>query len=150
MIIAVVFAVFGVCFIWRAAADLLRKRAFARRAARGPGVVAGWEAESETSSAPSPPDHAGLRGAPRTTTTFTYFPVLEFRTADGREIRTRTDVGGWFPRREGREVAVLYDPEDPERARIDDFRGRGYFDELFFAVGGAAFTVIGLSALGWL
>ncbi|MBO2464812.1 DUF3592 domain-containing protein [Actinomadura sp. LCR2-06] len=76
--------------------------------------------------------------------------MLEFRTADGREIRTRTDVGGWFPRREGREVPVLYDPEDPEQVRIDDFRGRGNFDDLFFAVGGAAFAVIGLSALGWL
>ncbi len=49
-----------------------------------------------------------------------YYPVVRFRTADGREVETQTMMGTSFKRvREGEPVTVLYDPKDPTHAQLE-------------------------------
>jgi hypothetical protein len=48
------------------------------------------------------------------------YPVFTFRTPDGRTFEVDSHVGTSPPPcRAGAEVRVLYDPDDPEHARID-------------------------------
>ncbi len=59
-----------------------------------------------------------------------YSPVIEFRTATGQTIEFRSSIGSSPPSyREGEKVAVLYRPDSPYQAEIDDF---------FFLWGGVA------------
>lgn len=45
-------------------------------------------------------------------------PVVKFETPDGGTVTFEDPVGTDLPLRIGRRVAVLYDPRDPQRARI--------------------------------
>ncbi|MGH3729193.1 MAG: DUF3592 domain-containing protein [Micromonosporaceae bacterium] len=54
------------------------------------------------------------------------YPILRFRTVDGRDVETSSDIGtDPAPAHEGDQVTVLYDPADPRTARIDSTLGRG-------------------------
>jgi hypothetical protein len=66
----------------------------------------------------------------------TYSPVLEFRTADGAQVRAVARVSDSVPPAVGKQVPVLYDPSNPSVAEIDTIMGRGtLFAGLFAAVG---------------
>jgi hypothetical protein len=54
---------------------------------------------------------------------YTYWPVLEFQTDRGQDVRTRAKVGG--SPQVGRRVRILYDPDNPQTAEIDTIWGRG-------------------------
>jgi hypothetical protein len=48
-----------------------------------------------------------------------YYPVVEFATAEGRSVQFADQVGGSPPSHEvGETVPVKYDPREPENARI--------------------------------
>ncbi len=76
-----------------------------------------------------------------------YYPVVEFVTKDGREIVSTSNTGsnstGY---KTGEEVRVLYDPDNPEKAKIVSFwqLWLGTFIAtalgIFFGLLGAAFT----------
>lgn len=54
------------------------------------------------------------------------YPVAEFRTAAGEQVRTRTRTGGVQARgRAGQQVQVIYDPRNPRNVVIDTLIGRG-------------------------
>ena len=46
------------------------------------------------------------------------YPSVRFQTADGRVLEFQNGIGSNAPPRVGDEVAVYYDPERPEDARI--------------------------------
>lgn len=66
-----------------------------------------------------------------------HYPTFQWRGPDGRLHRHTSSVyGGLY--RKGREVEVLVDPRDPQRAQM-----RGLVQ------GGTVFTVIGAALLGF-
>lgn len=90
-------ALFGV-----GAVLLWRQIAFGRRAARAEGVV------------------VDARLKPVKKGPSTYEPVVEY-VVGGRARRfTAASPGEDWPRRSGEKLPVLYDPEAPERAALDD------------------------------
>lgn len=51
-----------------------------------------------------------------------YYPIVSFRTAGGDSVTVRSNVGSNPPsRRVGEPVDVLYDPADPQSARMSGF-----------------------------
>jgi Protein of unknown function (DUF3592) len=51
----------------------------------------------------------------------TFYPVVRFTTADGREVEFRSDSGSSSPPSTGNRVDVLYDPDDPQDAELSGF-----------------------------
>lgn len=71
-----------------------------------------------------------------------YYPILRFRTADGHDIETSSDIGtDPPPAREGDHVTVVYDPAEPRTARIDSTLGRGSGIGWACIVGGTALAL---------
>jgi uncharacterized protein DUF3592 len=66
-----------------------------------------------------------------------YYPVLRFQTHDGDTVETESDLGtNPAPVRPGQQVAVVYDPAKPRRARLDTMLGGGaVHGPLFIAFG---------------
>jgi Protein of unknown function (DUF3592) len=73
-----------------------------------------------------------------------YYPVVKFTTADGRTIEFRSSSGSSPPSHsEGDSVEVLYDPDDPQDARLSGFMDL-WFAPLVCAALGTVFTAIGV------
>ncbi len=75
------------------------------------------------------------------------YPVVEFRAPGGRTVEFRHTVGTypcWY--RVGQSVAVLFDPEEPDRARVDSVLSRSLGGLAAGCVGGA-FLVVSLICL---
>ena len=103
-----IFAAVGSVFLVIGIVLLRSQLAFQRRAVRGRGVVTdnrvGWSRD-------------GNRSGQRL-----YYPVMRFRTADGRDVRTESRIGtSWRSFDPGDEVMVTYDPREPHHA----YPGRG-------------------------
>jgi hypothetical protein len=75
--------------------------------------------------------------------------VLRFDTEDGRTVETvSSEVAGTSARAEvGESVPVVYDPEDPQRARIEGISGNEVFTWAITGVAGGSFCVIALWTL---
>ncbi|HEU0102677.1 MAG TPA: DUF3592 domain-containing protein [Mycobacteriales bacterium] len=115
------FAAAGVLFVLFGVSQAVLSRRFAATAERVPGTVTALQYRS-----------SGDGGV--------YYPVLRFRTLDGRDIDTVAMYGrSPAPARTGDRVDVLYDPADPSRALLP--RAGGVLLPL-------AFVVLGLIALG--
>jgi Protein of unknown function (DUF3592) len=126
-------------FLWAVAAVLIgiavtrrrEARRFAASATRAQGVVV------ELVQRPSP--------APRQSGHLTY-PVVRYNTTDGREVVFRSGFGArpspWQP---GQPVTVLYDPADPQAARIESGAASTALPGCFGAVG-VAVAVFGTLA----
>jgi hypothetical protein len=70
------------------------------------------------------------------------YPVVEFRTAAGEQVRARTGTGGVLARgRAGQQVQVICDPRNPRNVVIDTLTGRG-------TIGGPLCVAAGLCLLG--
>lgn len=131
VLVPAIFAAVGAVFLVIGVVQLRSQLAFRRRAIRCRGVVTDYrESWSRNGS--------GQR---------LYHPVLEFRTADGRDVQTESRIGtSWRSFRPGEEVAVTYDPRDPQHA----YPGRGTLGmvlALVFLGFGVAFGGGGLIAL---
>jgi len=112
--------IFGVAVMLVAGALAAYNLRLKRRGHRTTGVVADVEREYDHN-----PDTPGYRN----------WPVLEFQTDRGQDVRTRTKVSG--NAQVGQQVRVLYDPDNPNTAEIDTIWGRGTMKF-------GAFAVIGL------
>ncbi len=109
MLFVLLLAAFGVLALFGGSRSLRQARGFRARAQRVTGVL------------------AGIHGDQRDGRTTTY-PVLRFRTLDGTEVETTSNVNEepyYLTRARGSRVEVLYDPADPYRACIDGPSGRG-------------------------
>jgi Protein of unknown function (DUF3592) len=131
-------------FFWAVAAVLVgvgvrrrgESRRFAAAATRASGVVV------ELVSGPAGPQG----GVPLT------YPVVRYRTADGREVVFRSGFGSQPPLwRPGQPVTVLYDPANPEAARIETRAATVVAPGCFVAVGVAlaAFATVMFLFFRW-
>ena len=76
-----------------------------------------------------------------------YYPTLRFQTVQGSVMETESDLGSNpSPVRPGQQVMVVYDPERPQRARLDGVGGRGVLRSVLFMIVGAVILVISLVA----
>jgi len=100
-------------------------RAFADRAESASGTVIGFETSESSTD--------GLRED-------LHFAIVRYTTADGNEIRFQgPSVDGLAKLDRGETVRVLYDPRDPQAARVDSFMGLWFGATMFGVVGvGAA------------
>jgi Protein of unknown function (DUF3592) len=131
-VVPVIFFIVGSVLVVVGLRDLRSQIAFHRRAVRCRGVVTDFRTRRS-------------RGGSRSRKL--YYPVLEFRTADGRDVQTEGRLGnsgrGFRP---GQQVTVTYDPRDPSHA----YPGSGAAATvlaLFVTAFGGLFAVIGWSVL---
>jgi hypothetical protein len=104
--VAALFFAIGVVLTVAGTRIRARARGFDQQAVGVPGVVADLKLRRGV----------GERGEGGS---FLWFPILEFTTVDGRQVRTEAMYGSVpAPARPGHRVTVLYDPEQPARARI--------------------------------
>lgn len=121
------FTVGGVFFLLLGCYLLRRSRSFRRKAQSVEGVVTELRTQA-----------SGSFGADAA------YPVLQFTTRDGRDVRTKARTGSLpAPAREGDHVTVLYDPDDPTTADIAG-RSADILLSLSFILFGLIFTGIGL------
>lgn len=109
VLFALLLLVLGVLAVYGGVRTLRQARGFRARARRVPGILVGIHAVRH-----------GDRPA--------HYPVLRFRTLDGVELETTSNVNEepfYLTRTRGQRVPVLYDPEDPRVACIDSPSGRG-------------------------
>lgn len=80
-----------------------------------------------------------------TNASYTYAPVFEFRAISGQMIRVQESVSSNPPQFQvGETVEVLYDPEDPQNARINKWSNLYLFPTLFGVIG-LLITAIGVA-----
>lgn len=128
IVVPVLFTVLGVGFARTGFRIRRTAREFWAVARRAPGVVTDLR----------------YRSAGRDASGGTWFPVLRFVTADGRQIDTEAMYGrSPAPARRGDEVTVLYDPDDPTQATLGG-RSGGRLLGTVFIVMGLLFAAIGL------
>lgn len=73
----------------------------------------------------------------------TWAPVVVFRTAEGREVRFRSEVRSSPPSHSvGETVEVLYRPEQPAKAEINSFMSLWFVTMVLGGIG-AVFTLLG-------
>jgi hypothetical protein len=99
----------GVLSLFGGVRTLREARSFRSRARRTTGILVGIHAD---------------RHNDRPTT----YPVLRFRTLEGADIETTSNVNEgpfYLTKMRGRQVPVLYDPQNPKTACIDSPSGRG-------------------------
>ncbi|MBO0805449.1 MAG: DUF3592 domain-containing protein [Nocardiopsaceae bacterium] len=92
----------------------------------------------------------GLRWASKNNSRFC-FPVLAFRTLDGRDIQAESKVGRTRPTAQpGEQVPIIYDPSDPAKAEINTATARGLRSLAFSFLLGVAIICLPFfwSALG--
>ena len=108
-LIPAIFAAVGAVFLVIGVVRLRSQIAFRRRAVRCQGVVTEYR-------------ERWSHGAGDSSGQTLYHPVLQFRTADGREVLTESRIGtSWRSVRPGDQVTVTYDPREPQHA----YPGRG-------------------------
>ena len=131
-------------FLWAVAAVLVgvgvrrrqESRRFAASATRAGGVVV-----ELVSGSPGPRGGVPLA-----------YPVVRYRTTDGREVVFRSGFGSQPPLwRPGQPVTVLYDPADPQAARIETKAATVVAPGCFVAVGVAlaAFATVMFLFFRW-
>lgn len=126
------FVVIGAIFVATGLFKVISKIVFLHRALRCPGVVTDirekWQA-----------GHGDSSGQ------YYYYPILAFRTSDGRDVQTEGQIGTtWQRYRPGQQVDITYDPHDPGRAYAGSGAGAAVIP-LVFAVFGGVFLTIGLN-----
>jgi len=79
----------------------------------------------------------------------TYRPVVEFSTADGKRVHITGSTGSNPPSySRGDKVRVLYEPANPEHAKIDSFMEQS-FGVLMLGGMGAVFGLVGGGLVGF-
>jgi hypothetical protein len=80
----------------------------------------------------------------------TAYGMIEYTTESGETHRHRGALGvPWAGRWKGREITVLYDPDNPSRARLDTF-SELWLPGGIFTLGGVWFLAAGVVALALL
>lgn len=102
---------------------------------------AGGKATGEVVGSETTIDTSG-RGSAKTF----FLPVIRFTTQDGRVIVFTSDTGGRVERPKGSIVTVLYNPERPQDATLNEFTALWLFP-IITAACGLPFLLAGLFAL---
>ncbi|MBB2908838.1 hypothetical protein FHS43_000084 [Streptosporangium becharense] len=114
---------FGAVFAVSGVRMLTAARYLRRHGVRVPGVVVGLRRSS------------GNDGV--------FYPTMQFQTVQGFVVETESDLGSNpAPARPGQQVMVVYDPERPQRARLDGVGGRGVLHGVLFLTIGVIILVV--------
>jgi uncharacterized protein DUF3592 len=133
-IISGVFSTIGVGMLAGSFLIFANTRSFISRAAEAPGKVIELERSRSSSSGSY-------------SSSSTYRPVVEFNSATGKRIEFTSSVGTNPPsHRVGDPVTVLYNPADPQSARIKSFFSLWFGFLIVFALG-LVFAAIGLTMI---
>ncbi len=75
-----------------------------------------------------------------------YYPVVRFKTETDVWITQELSIGYFPPKKEGKKVEVLYDPEDPTQVEINSSFQLEFIPKLFLVVGscGLVFGILEL------
>jgi len=126
-VVVVLFCAGGVVLIALGAQEYTKSRAFKAEAASALGRVVGFETFHSSGTATRDDIH---------------YAVVVFTLEDGREIRFRgPSKDGPVKLRKGDEVDVLYDPDDPTVAKVDNFMGLWFSATWLFGFGAAAILI---------
>lgn len=132
-IVPIIFGIVGVALLGTAGWLATQTINFTASAARTDGVVLRLDRRYST-------DSDGNSG-------YLYYPVVQFTSSSGRAVEFRGSAGTRPPMyRKGERVAVLYDPETPDDARIDSLSDL-WLGSLITGTIGFAFTGIGAGFL---
>ena len=132
LLIPLMLAVVGAVFLVLGIRNFVRTRRFVGRASSATGTVTVVKTRTSTSHSSEGTRVRRYR-----------YPVVRFRTQDGRTVETESETGtSSFSRRPGEQVEVLYDPLRPEEARIKTFMML-WFAPLIFCVLGSFMFVFG-------
>lgn len=78
----------------------------------------------------------------------TYYPVIRFIDADGREVTFTSSTGSNPPsKREGDKVDVLYDPKNPNEAELNSFFALWFGPLMVGGLFGTIFPLVGVSVI---
>lgn len=78
----------------------------------------------------------------------TYYPVVRFADAEGRDVTFTSSTGSNPPsHREGDRVEVLYDPRDPNDAEINSFFSLWFGPLMIGGLFGTIFPLVGVGVL---
>ena len=70
----------------------------------------------------------------------TYYPVVRYQTKNGKNVTFTSSSGSYpSPYKRGDRVTLLYDPENPQKARIESFSSMWLAPILGFGIGGILF-----------
>lgn len=82
-------------------------------------------------------------------TSYSYYPIVEFKAFDQSKIKFKSNFGTNPPMyHRGEWVEVLYDPDNPHRAKIHSYFGIWFPCYILVFVGGV-FALVGISILGY-
>ena len=134
-IIALIFLLVGGISLFFAYKKYQDTKKFIQKAISAEGVVIKVDERMETST-----DSDGY-----TTNVKMYTPVIKFLTQDGKEIVFTSQVStnnknAW---KVDQKLVVLYDPEDPQKARINK-RTNLYFLPIILTIIGLVFMLLGM------
>ncbi len=134
-IIALIFLFVGGISLFFAYKKYQDTKKFIQKAISAEGVVIKVDERMETST-----DSDGY-----TTNVKMYTPVIKFLTQDGKEIVFTSQVStnnknAW---KVDQKLVVLYDPEDPQKARINK-RTNLYFLPIILTIIGLVFMLLGM------
>lgn len=133
---AVVFLGVGLAFAALGFQQLAEARRFARGACRAPGVVVDMQARRAAF-------RSRRRWRWRPSEDVLFFPVVRFRPPGGKEVTFQSATGTNPPQfRAGRQVSVIYDPQNPSTARVESFLSSTAFP-VFMAALGLIFAALG-------
>ncbi|HEY7488116.1 MAG TPA: DUF3592 domain-containing protein [Streptosporangiaceae bacterium] len=124
--------VLGLAFVTAAIAFTRSERRFERTGVQVVGRVVGEEQRTSRSQSQS---GGGV--------TVYFYPVVEYQTADGRLLRTSTEVNTQRRRPTGEQVMIRYLPDAPTRIRLAGETALRRIAAIFLGVG-ALLTLIGL------
>jgi Protein of unknown function (DUF3592) len=129
LILNLAFGAMGLLFIGIAFVVWMRTREFISKAQETKGIVVRMLSKS------------GSKGG------IIYAPVYQFRTIDGRTIEVEESIYSKPPQfQEGQSVDILYDPQNPEKARVKKWMNL-YFPTIVLAGMGVIFVGIGIVSL---
>ena len=132
--VPVMFVLVGGVFAVTGLLDIRSEVVFHRRAVRCRGVVTDFDVRRSS-------------GVGDSSGSTIYYPILEFRTSDGRDVRTTSRFGkSWRGCRAGEEVDVSYDPRDPSHAYLGSGASATVLSVLFTVFGSVSLAV-GLNML---
>jgi hypothetical protein len=107
-----IFGVVGLLSLYAAWRMVANTRAFQRTAAHATGVVTALKEESRENE--------------KLEVTRAFYPVVAFQTQDGKRVTFTSDVAAdQYASPVGETIKVLYDPANPQKARIESFESLG-------------------------
>jgi hypothetical protein len=131
-LVGAVFGLVGAIFLYKGISSLRSTRRFVAGAAQAPGVVVAHEKRWHRK-----PGGGRQRLA---------HPVVRFEKPGGETVRFESEIGGSLVPKVGQEVTVLYDPKDPDGAKIKAPLMLWAVPSVFTVLGGV-FCLFGLLTL---